>query len=205
MRISDWSADVCPSDRPGETGVELPPPTFHVEEDEDDSVPGRNWMRSAWIIIVALLVVFVMLYAFNRGRGGEEEPAGPAARDSASPSASESSGGEPYELAAITDLDPYGDPPEENGDLAELAIDGDNSTAWQTQSYRQQFGPGGLKPGVGLVIDLGEEKSVGAINVRVNGDPTGISAYVVPGDQAPSEVEGLEPAASGNRDRKSGA
>src|SRR3546814_6474063 len=102
-------------------------------------------MRSAWIIIVALLVVFVMLYAFNRGRGGEEEPAGPAARDSASPSASESSGGEPYELAAITDLDPYGDPPEENGDLAELAIDGDNSTAWQTQSYRQQFGPGGLR------------------------------------------------------------
>src|SRR3546814_11844244 len=115
MRISDWSADVCPSDRPGETGVELPPPTFHVEEDEDDSVPGRNWMRSAWIIIVALLVVFVMLYAFNRGRGGEEEPAGPAARDSASPSASESSGGEPSELAAITDLDPYGHPPEEQG------------------------------------------------------------------------------------------
>src|SRR3546814_662947 len=154
-------------------------------------------MRSAWIIIVALLVVFVMLYAFNRGRGGEEEPAGPAARYSARPMASESRCGEPYELAAITDLDPYGDPPEENGDLAELAIDGDNSTAWQTQSYRQQFGPGGLKPGVGLVIDLGEEKSVGAINVRVNGDPTGISAYVVPGDQAPSEVEGLEPAASG--------
>src|SRR3546814_10433633 len=118
--------------------------------------------------------------------------------------ASEIVGGEPYELAAITDLDPYGDPPEENGDLAELAIDGDNSTAWQTQSYRQQFGPGGLKPGVGLVIDLGEAKSVGAINVRVNGDPTGISAYVVPGDQAPSEVEGLEPAASGtSSDRKS--
>src|SRR3546814_20345065 len=68
---------------PWETGVEMPPPTFHVEEDEDDSVPGRNWMRSAWIIIVALLVVFVMLYAFNRGRGGEEEQAGPAARDSA--------------------------------------------------------------------------------------------------------------------------
>src|SRR3546814_10770421 len=57
---------------PWETGVEMPPPTFHVEEDEDDSVPGRNWMRSALIIIVALLVVFVMLYAFNRGRGGEE-------------------------------------------------------------------------------------------------------------------------------------
>src|SRR3546814_14369706 len=108
MRISDWSADVCPSDRPGETGVEMPPPTFHVEEDEDDSVPGRNWMRSAWIIIVALLVVFVMLYAFNRGRGGEEEPAGSAARASASPSASERSGGEHYELARLTEPTPNG-------------------------------------------------------------------------------------------------
>src|SRR3546814_17821438 len=118
-------------------------------------------MRSAWIIIVALLVVFVMLYAFNRGRGGEEEPAGPAARDSASPSASESSGGEPYELAAITDLDPYGDPPEENGDLAELALDGDNSTAWQTPNYRQQFGPGGLQPCAGPVNALGPGQSGG--------------------------------------------
>ena len=54
-----------------------------------------------------------------------------------------------------TDFDPQGDPPEENPELAPLAVDGDPATSWRTATYLQNFGPGGLKTGVGLVLDLG--------------------------------------------------
>ena len=55
------------------------------------------------------------------------------------------------------DFDPQGDPPEEYPDLAPLAVDGDPRRSWRTQTYFDQFGPGGLKTGVGLYIDLGDE------------------------------------------------
>ena len=59
-----------------------------------------------------------------------------------------------------TDFDPQGDPPEENPELAALAVDGDPDTAWHTQTYDQNFGPGGLKTGVGLILDLGATHDV---------------------------------------------
>ena len=39
-------------------------------------------------------------------------------------------------------------------------LDGDPATSWTTSTYEQNFGPAGLKTGVGLVIDLGATKAV---------------------------------------------
>ncbi len=58
-------------------------------------------------------------------------------------------------LAGVKDFDPFGDPPEENPDQAGNAIDGKQATAWTTLTYRGRPTLGGLKPGVGLVVDLG--------------------------------------------------
>ena len=71
--------------------------------------------------------------------------------------------------------------------------------AWQTSSYEQQFGPGGLKTGVGLVIDLGEQREVSGVDVSFVGAPTGVSLYL--SDTAPTEVAGLDPVATEHRRR----
>jgi len=53
----------------------------------------------------------------------------------------------------VRDYDPYGRPREERSDQVVNAYDGEPSTAWPTDLYRSaRFG--GLKPGVGMLVDL---------------------------------------------------
>ena len=53
--------------------------------------------------------------------------------------------------------------------MAPNAVDGDPSTAWRTMTYLQDFGPGGLKTGAGLVLDLGAEHDVGSVDLTFVG------------------------------------
>jgi hypothetical protein len=49
----------------------------------------------------------------------------------------------------------------------EKAVDGNDSTGWETDSYnRANFG--GLKPGMGILIDLGQATKVRSVKVSVN-------------------------------------
>lgn len=98
------------------------------------------------------------------------------------------------DLSAV-DLDPQGAAPqEENRDLVPLVVDGDPETAWRTESYLQNFGPSGLKTGVGLVVDLGTAQEVRQVEVATLGGPTEIDVFVT--EQAPEDVEGLDPVGS---------
>ena len=49
---------------------------------------------------------------------------------------------------------------------------------WNTNIYRQQFGPGGLKKGVGLVLDLGSRKEVSSVTVTPVGAGTDLQVRV---------------------------
>jgi hypothetical protein len=98
----------------------------------------------------------------------------PTASASASPSASESASPSPSaswatalaKPSAASDYDPFGDGTE-NPEQTSLAIDGDLETVWDTNVYyRNDFGK---KPGVGLVIDLGKQEKVQAVNVTFTG------------------------------------
>ncbi len=71
--------------------------------------------------------------------------------------------------ASAQAFDPYGDAEDENDDLAYAAIDGDPSTAWHTYWYTTNHF-GNLKPGTGLVVDMG--RSVTITNVGVLFGPT---------------------------------
>ena len=67
----------------------------------------------------------------------------------------------PFAGLVADDFDPQGAAPrEENPDQVPNVLDGDPATSWTTSTYQQNFGPGGLKTGVGLVIDLGATKAV---------------------------------------------
>jgi len=64
----------------------------------------------------------------------------------------------------VRDFDPEGDG-RENPDKVPLATDGDPSTAWETDTYRDRPDFAGLKSGVGLLSDLGRPTAVGSVQV----------------------------------------
>ena len=82
-------------------------------------------------------------------------------------------------IVSAQDFDPLGTPAEENPDKAELAIDGSAATGWPTSSY---FRPnlGGLKPGVGLVLDLGTQVPVSSVQVALGGGTTSLELRPTP-------------------------
>ena len=63
----------------------------------------------------------------------------------------------------VRDFDPEGDG-EENPDQVRNATDGDATTAWSTSRYRTAE-LSGLKPGVGLLLDLGAVRTVRTVQV----------------------------------------
>jgi O-antigen/teichoic acid export membrane protein len=61
-------------------------------------------------------------------------------------------------------FDPYGDGLGENNRLAYLAIDGNPATAWHTEWYASASFDG-LKPGTGLLLDMGRTVTISTVRV----------------------------------------
>jgi serine/threonine protein kinase len=194
---SDTGAGTGAGFWPWETDPPPPPPPADEEEvDDDGRVPGRNWLRIAALLALGLVILLVSVFAFNRGRNqGSGDDDGTS---SPSPSASTSAPAEPLAISSATDFDPFGDPPEENPDQAPLAIDGKPDTAWTTSTYQQNFGPTGLKDGVGVLLDLGGAQDVRAVDVTLVGSPTSVQLLTATGAQAPTAVDGFDVAAEGD-------
>jgi serine/threonine-protein kinase len=86
--------------------------------------------------------------------------------------------GHPVAITGAHDFDPFGDG-QENGQLARLAIDGDAATAWRTARYNTPAF-GGLKPGVGIVLDLAASASVHEVEVVADTDGWNGQIFVAP-------------------------
>jgi hypothetical protein len=168
-------------------------PVTEDDDEEDDGVPGRSWLRLAMIVGLCALLLVAIVFAFNLGRGRSPLGELPGDEESSSSPASRTTA-EAIEVASAADFDPQGDPPEENPELAPLVVDGDPATAWRTMTYNDQLGPGGLKTGVGLVLDLGEAQEVSQVDLTLVGAPTGVSLYVE--DSLPTGVRDLTPVTS---------
>ena len=91
----------------------------------------------------------------------------------------------PLRLAAVADFDPQGTDGGENPEEVPAAYDGDVSTAWTTSTYFGSSTLGNLKPGVGLLIDLGREQEVTRTDLTMLGGPTELTVYAAPGDPSP--------------------
>jgi hypothetical protein len=101
--------------------------------------PGRR--RALWVgslVALAALGGIAAIVVLGPGGGGEAEPAPVAG---------------PLTVATVRDYDPLGDG-RERPDLLPLATDGDPSTAWYTENYRDTPELGNLKEGVGLTLAL---------------------------------------------------
>ena len=101
-------------------------------------------------------------------------------------------------IRSVHDFDPQGSDGEENPDLVDLAIDGDVTTGWPTTRYLGRPDLGGLKDGVGLVVDLGGVRELSTVRVQLAGQPNDVSLYVADPtvEKRPGSLDGLQRVAS---------
>ncbi len=130
--------------------------------------PGRR--AAPYAVVLALLVVLgITGYSLGLSVGevppvDEGLPAVPPASAPASPGAPGAPGPVDLTTVSVRDYDPYGSPPSEKPDQVVNAFDGEPSTAWSTDLYTtDRFG--GLKPGVGLLVDLGAPTPLSEVQV----------------------------------------
>ena len=176
------------------TGSGVLPSYVEADEPDDDRQPGASWLKLAAVIAACLLVLLASVIAFNLGRGRTPlgaVPDSPTTSGSRTPSASPTASTGPLKGVAATDFDPQGTPPEENPQDAALAVDGNPATAWSTSRYNENLGPGGLKTGVGLVLDLGAARQVTQVDLTTVGSPTSVRVFVLP--RRPASLVGQVP------------
>jgi hypothetical protein len=166
----------------------------------DRTVPGRSWLRLAVVLGVLVALVVAVVLAFYIGRGGSGAEPTPAEQSTVASSQAAQRAGVPIAIAAVRDFDPQGDPPEENPDLADLAVDGRPGTAWRTSTYYDPLEE--QKSGVGLLVDLGRPQPVSEVRLTLVGTPTperptALEILAAPdGDAAPTSTDGLRTVAA---------
>lgn len=145
---------------------------------------------------VALLVAMAAVLAFFIGRNsadpGQAEPSG----DPSSPAAVAS---RPLPARGVSDFDPQGDLTE-NPEAAPYAVDGQPGTTWTTSQYAGDPKLGGLKSGVGLLVDLGSQKQVVGVEVSFGAAPTRYQVWATPAGttDAPTQLTELRQLAERN-------
>ncbi|WP_267243558.1 protein kinase family protein [Streptomyces sp. PR69] len=111
---------------------------------------------------------------------------------------SEPEPGKPIAIVDAHDFDPLGNGSEKPADVKN-SYDGDPSTYWPTDNYfRADLG--GLKPGVGIVLDLGKVQRVGSVDLTFLGGDTSVELRTAPADAsaAPTGYEAFTKVAEGS-------
>jgi tRNA A-37 threonylcarbamoyl transferase component Bud32 len=146
-----------------------------------DSVPAprrrvltRRRMSVAGILLVlaaAAAAVAIVVFTSTTGEEDKQEAeGGPAVT----------------ELQAASDFDPPPGDGEEHGDEVRLAIDGNPTTAWSTETYTaDDLG----KPGVGLYVDAGKPVTAEALEVRTDTPGWDTEVYGTADDPPPETIE----------------
>ena len=157
--------------------------------------PGPSVLRRwGWRVLPPLLVAAVGATGWAVGSELGRVPNAARQHQAAVPPAKASAPGTGkarlvwHQAPAIGGFDPQGDG-QENDDEAGLAVDRDRSTAWTTDLYHADSHLGGLKSGVGLLLDLGRARSVRVAELALSA--AGSDLEIRAGDQAPSQADDL--------------
>jgi hypothetical protein len=144
---------------------------------------GAVWRWLGLLLVLALFSLGAVLIAWQYWQSSDrpQEPGGastsgsPSATPSAAPAEPSGESG-PLPIRRATVFDPAGDGTENDEDTG-LAIDGDLATQWTTVTYASR-NLGGLKPGVGLELRLGQEQAVNGAELRLVGRGSDLQVWV---------------------------
>jgi putative peptidoglycan lipid II flippase len=154
--------------------------TFAADEDEaprgrPPTTARRRFAVAGFLVMaLALVIAFALWFGNNvlsvagnvEQVDGSTPPSGSSTGTSAGPgSSSAPAAGAPATITGATVFDPFGDGEPENDDEVPLTFDGDPATTWSTLSYRGSADFGNLKPGVGILYDLGSEQSLAGVTI----------------------------------------
>lgn len=185
--------------RPGPNGSGGRPGVGAPAAAAPPALPGRTGKAVKWsvsgLLIAALALGSWQLADTLMNQGTTSDDSG----QSQSNAAGGAKDGKPIDIKEVKDFDPPAPGNgEENPERTGNAIDGDAGTFWQTQWYTSaRFG--NLKPGVGLILDLGKVQRVGSVEVKAIG-ATKLQAMAAPKSASamPTALDGFTRIASGN-------
>jgi hypothetical protein len=141
---------------------------------------GTNRGLMTVVVVLVLVVIAVLVWVVGFRKPGTPTSSGTGSQPSTSASAA---AGAVLKPAGVVTFNPYGSPTPgntENQVSVQGAIDNSLSTAWSTSYYFNRPNFGGLKPGAGLLINMGKEVRLSQIEVLFssNGGPTTASVYL---------------------------
>ncbi len=154
--------------------------------------PSRGQSKMVMLIMAAFVVGALFVgYRGLLGPGSAPSPNKPTARRtvtvsapavtvpaSPAPQAATTAGG-PIAILSATGFDPQGDQRENNSQAAKV-YDGNPATTWTSELYATpQFG--NLKKGVGLILDLGQPRSVHKVTIDLANGPLDVTVYAATG------------------------
>ena len=139
---------------------------------------GTSPVMMVAVVVLVLAVIAVLVWAVGFRKPGSSAAAGgshPATSASAAPA------GTVLKPKGVVTFNPYGNPPgnTENQVSVQGAIDNSLSTAWSTSYYFNRPNFGGLKPGSGLLINMGKAVRLSQVEVLFSsGAPTTAAVYL---------------------------
>ena len=179
------------------SALPTPPP---IGSDDEPS-PGRERLRRvAWWVVPPALVALVGVVSWTAGSNLGKVP---EQNRGLAQSITQSRGHDARNTLVwsappdISSFDPQGNGIEDPGGVG-LAVDDDPSTSWTTDTYRGSPRLGGLKSGVGLLIDLGHAKRVDVARLLLSAPGARIELRA--GDVVPASASDLPIVASGEAD-----
>jgi hypothetical protein len=168
------------------------------------AAPGRD-TRGRGLAIVSVVVFLAVLLAVGYQLLGDEGPGIdlPATGETDAPDQEPpASDGETVPIVASGDHDPGGSG-EEHPDRVAEAHDGDPSTYWRTQRYRNDPALGGLKDGVGIWLTVEEPGPIGSVTILSEDPGADLTVFVgtgAPGSGVAPEEWGTEAASVSDAD-----
>ena len=186
-KVSELSPDTAP--RADQGDLEAPAPLVPAEPLTKDESKLALGIVVGFVVLALVIGIYGVSRIGSRG-GSTSDAAAPATRTttvapssaapsgSASPTANDSAGApEPLAILKVEAYDPEGDGAE-NNNLTPKVYDGDKSTGWFSENYRSDTF-GGLKKGVGVIVDLGPNKKPQTVELDIP-HPSDVEVYVGP-------------------------
>jgi hypothetical protein len=151
--------------------------------------------------VLALAVVIALAWWLGTnvlsvaGNVDEVQGSTPSGSSAATTSESQTAAGAPITIVSGDVFDPFGDGAPENNPQVSQTFDGDPATTWSTLTYQGSAAFGNLKPGVGILYDLGSPQPLASVKVTTT--TPGATLEIRTGDNAQGSLDSFPVAAQG--------